>query len=241
MKLLIIIGILAISLTGCGADKDKLEPAPVEDAIDTEDEDGTPDVTNETETDETETDGPDEEGGANAPTNSLGDKDTSAFTEEDIPQTNLEDIGGEGMVDDTVPDLTGMEESPVGEPVKFTDATGKEICLFAIESVESSDMEIENMGDVADKKVVIVSYSYTNMAVEDNNILFDDMSFKLLVDDTTCMPYFSPKLTPAASSGVGETAFGQVAFLAPKSCTDVIVVFDNRIVNAKMIFKTTVE
>lgn len=241
MKKGLLLIILTIALVGCGADKDKPEPAPVEDAIDTtdtEDADGALDVTDAT---ETETDGPDEEGGANAPTTSLGDKDTSAVTEEDIPQTNPEDIGGEGMVDDTVPDLTGMEESPVGEPVKFTDASGKEICSFAIESVESSDMEIENMGDVADKKVVIVSYSYTNTAVEDNNLLFDDMSFKLLADDTVCMPYFSPKLTPAASSGVGETVFGQVAFLAPKSCMDVIVVFDNRIVNAKTIFKTIVE
>ena len=228
-KELLIIGVLVVSLMGCGS-KDK---APTEEVT------AIPTI-EATESDEEQEGEPGSIVDEDAQPSSLDDKDTGEFVEEDVPQTSIEDIGGEGIVDDILPDLTGMEESPVGEPVMFTDATGADNCLFAIESVEASDMKIENIDDVTDKKVVVVSYSYKNMASE-GNLLFDDMSFKLLANDTVCMPYFSPELTPAAPSGVGETAFGQVAFLAPKDCQDVIVVFDNASIDAKTIFKATIK
>lgn len=220
--ILIIVGIVTISLTGCGTDKDKMTEnlteevvaTPIEDEILAKDED--------------------------EPMLDPGDKDTGEFMDEDVFQTDPKDIGGEGMTDDTVPDLTGIEESLVGEPVTFTNDAGADLCLFAIEAVESSDMDIENMGEVTGLKVVIVSYSYTNQAHE-GSLLFDDMSFKLVANDELCIPYFTPKLTPAAPSETGETAFGQVAFLAPENCSDVIVVLDNTSVNAKAIFKAEVE
>lgn len=220
---LIVAGMLTITLTGCGKNQvatvtPTKEPVPT---IAPAEEAAAETVTPE-------------------PTKSPGDKDTGEVSEAVITQTPLEDVGGEGAIDRTLPDITGLEESPIGEPVKFTNEAGEEVCLFAIESIESSDLTIQNMDDVPDAKVVVVGYSYTNMTAE-GNLLFDDMSFKMLADNTVCMPYFSPNLTPAAPSGEGETAFGQVAFWVPQNCMDVTVVFDNSSINAKTIFKATLK
>lgn len=208
--LLVAIMVATICLVGCGADKEQPEVLPTEAPVAAPaEESASPD---------------------GAPTGS---------DNEEIPQTPLEDIGGEGAVDDTMPDIVGLNESPIGEPVMFAGPAGEDLCLFAIESIESLDMAIENMGDVTGKKVVVVSYSYTNKASKDG-ILLDDMSFKMIANDIVATPYFAPSLTPAEMSGIGETASGQVAFLVDEESKDVILVLENIHIGVKAMFKATI-
>lgn len=209
-KLLLVVMVIMTCLTGCGADKEQPKVTPTT----------TPEVT------------PVEESAAS-------DGDQTGSDDEEIPQTPLEDIGGEGAVDDTMPDIAGLNESPIGEPVMFAGPAGEDLCLFAIESIESLDMAIENMGDVTGKKVVVVSYSYTNKASKDG-ILLDDMSFKMIANDIVATPYFAPSLTPAEISGIGETASGQVAFLVDEESKDVILVLENIHIGVKAMFKATI-
>ena len=225
--LLGIMGALTIVLVGCGSNKE-LEVIPSE----------TPAVTAEI------TKVPTAEITAEPPTVTTdieeGLKDTGEAIEEDIPQTPLEEIGGEGMVDDIVPDLTQFEEQSVESPVIFKDGAGEELCLFVIESIQNAEVGIEEEHNGEDKKVVIISYSYKNLGNE-GQILFDDMSFKLLENDTVWSPYFSAEISTTVPSNQGETATGQVAFLVNNECQEVTLVLDNASVNAKAIFKASIE
>ena len=169
-----------------------------------------------------------------------GSKDTGDFVEEEIPQTAPEDIAGEGMTDKTVPDLKGVEEVQVATPVVFADEDGEDLFSLTINSIESSTMAIENMGDATGKRAVLVDYSFENIAAE-GVLLFDDMSFKVVVKDEVATPYFTPNLVVAEAIEKGESAAGQLAFIVDEEIKEVILVFDNEGVDAKAIFKATIE
>ena len=159
--------------------------------------------------------------------------------EEDVPQTNPEDIGGEGMVDETAPDISGIQEATVGIPMVFTNGGGADYCVFTVKSIKASDMKIENMGDVTGQKVVVAEYSFENVA-SDDAILIDDMSFKMLADNSVGVPYFSPELKVAEPAGKGETSTGQIAFLVDENAKDVILMFKNETLDAQALFKDTI-
>jgi len=225
--LLVIVGAVAISLVGCGVDEEKPVDATAKTQADEQESAQSVTPTSDTEDDKS------------LDSASVDGKDTGDFIEGNVPQTAIEDIGGDGMTDSTMPNIARMQESAIGEPVMFKSKTGEEVCLFAIDSVLSSDMKIENMGDIKGKKVVIVSYSYTNQ-MSAGNLMFDDMSFKLLANDAVSMPYFSAELAQADLSRRGEKAFGQVAFLVDKDCKEVIVVFDDMFIDVKAYFKAKI-
>ena len=232
-RVLVIVGVLIVALSGCGTKEETPEVTvtvtPTEAPSQELDEEFSEESSDEWEYDDTTVEAPGQD-----------DRDVGGFDEGDVPQTAIEDISGEGMNDGKMPNMAGMKEVAVGKSVKFKSDAGADLCLFTIESVKTSDMTIEHMGDVTDKKVVIVSYSYKNISAE-GSILFDDMSFKLVANNTLGIPYFSAELTPAPESGKGETVFGQVAFLVDSSCKDVIVAFEDASVNARAIFKATIK
>ena len=203
--------ILAFSLTGCGSNKAKAEAGAEVTATPTE-----------------------------ALEAESGDKDTGDFTEEEIPQTALEDIEGEGMTDKEVPDLEGIEEAPIMEPVVFTDEAGADLFSLTINSIEGSDTVMEDIEDATSKKMILVDYSFENVA-SDDLLLFDDMSFKLVVGEEVAMPYFGQDLTAAEAVEKGNGATGELAFIVEEDVQEAILVFDNAGVNAKAVFKVTIQ
>jgi len=171
-----------------------------------------------------------------------GSKDTSEATrpeDEVTDQTPLEEIQGEGMPDNTLPDMSGIESVSVGENCVFSSESGADLCSLKIDSIKFTDER--NAEDSSNPEaVVIVDYTYENTSSEDS-LLLDGMSFKLIENDTVCTPYYLSTLTPAEPANKGETQSGQLAFAVTKTTNDVTLFFDSEALNAQMAFKAALE
>lgn len=155
---------------------------------------------------------------------------------EDVEQTDLDQIGGEGTTDNVLPDLTAVSKAPLEEPCVMEGVSGEEFCTLTINSITTTDDR--NEGDPEEpEKVVVLDYTYENTESEEP-LLLDDLSFKLLDGDTVCQPYYLSTLTPAEPAESGETASGQIAFSVSKDCKQVILYFENGTSGAAAAFET---
>ena len=171
-----------------------------------------------------------------------GSKDTSEATkpeDEVTVQTPLEEIQGEGMPDNTLPDMSGIESISVGENCVFSSKSGADLCSLKIDSIKFTDER--NAEDSSNPEaVVVVDYTYENTGSEEP-LLLDGMSFKLIENDTVCTPYYLSTLTPAEPANKGETQSGQLAFAVTKNTNDVTLFFDSEALDAQMAFKAALE
>jgi len=171
-----------------------------------------------------------------------GSKDTSKATkpeDEVTVQTPLEEIQGEGMPDNTLPDMSGIESISVGENCVFSSKSGADLCSLKIDSIKFTDER--NAEDSSNPEaVVVVDYTYENTGSEEP-LLLDGMSFKLIENDTVCTPYYLSTLTPAEPANKGETQSGQLAFAVTKNTNDVTLFFDSEALDAQMAFKAALE
>lgn len=218
-SLLLTVAIMAFSLVGCQSFKKTAEK-------DTD--------TAATETSAEETDAPDaaEE----------GSKDTSEATkpeDEVTVQTPLEEIQGEGMPDNTLPDMSGIESISVGENCVFSSESGADLCSLKIDSIKFTD-ERNAEDPSSPEAVVVVDYTYENTGSEEP-LLLDSMSFKLIEDDAVCTPYYLSTLTPAEPAKKGESQSGQLAFAVTKTTKDVTLFFDSEALDVQMAFKAELE
>lgn len=169
------------------------------------------------------------------------DKDTSEHSPGDdanVSQTPLDEIQGEGMPDETIPDLSSIEVAQLNNPVVFASESGADLCSLTVNSIEFTSRRSEE--DNTTEQVVVVTYSFDNIASADP-ILFDSMSFKLLEDKTLSKPYFYPTLINAELTEQGNTGAGQVAFAVSKDCKKVTLVFDNAALSQSVAFESAFE
>jgi len=163
-------------------------------------------------------------------------KDTTPFIDEENMQTPLEEIKGEGITDDTLPNLAQINDFPIGTPVTFTDASGNNFFALTIKSVETATDS--SLADIPNNhKAVIVDYAFVNISSTEP-LLFDDMSFKLIANDIVSTPLFFDGLIPADIAFTDETSNGQLAFVVNKDITDATLVFENASTNTKASFNS---
>jgi len=179
-----------------------------------------------TETPAEETKSPEEE----------GSKDTSDFSDadEEIIQTPLEDIQGEGMPDDTVPDMSGIDSVPIGETCVISSEAGTDLCSLRINDIRFTTERNEE-DTSAPESVAVIEYTYDNISSEEA-LLFDSMSFKLLQDENVCTPYYLSTLTLAEPAGKGESSTGYLAFIVDKDIKDVKIYFAPESLDTSLVF-----
>ena len=211
---LIVIGVFALTLVGCGSAKRdsnaNVTPTP------------TATITSE-------------------PTAIPTPKPTSSEdpTPKDIPQTTSEDIQGEGMTDGTIPDLAQIPVAQVGTPIVFTAESGFDLFVLTINSIATTTSDLQ-ASIPEGNKVVLVHYDYENISSSDP-LLFDDMSFKLVVDNIACTPLFSADLTTAEIAEIDGSSVGQIAFLVDQDTKEVTLIFENSMTDTQALFTTTIE
>ena len=216
---LITIGIFALTLTGCNSSKKEpevevtaTEATPTPSATITSEPTATPEQ---------------------------GLKDTEHPGVEEIVQTTPEDIQGEGITDGTVPDLSKISVAELATPIVFTAESGFDLFSLTINSIATITGHIE--ADIPDgDKAVLVYYDYENIS-SSNPLLFDDMSFKLIVDNAVCTPLFSIDLATAEIAEIGKTSVGQVAFFVGKDTKEVTLIFENAATNTHALFTANVD
>lgn len=128
---------------------------------------------------------------------------------DDVDQTPVEEIQGEGMTDTTVPDLDSIESAPADKEYVITGQSGAEQYTLKIDGIAATD-ERDSNNPSNPENVVVIDYTYKNNAQE--ALLVDDMSFKLVVGDTVCTPYYSGSLDSAELINEGESCSAQMAF-----------------------------
>lgn len=165
-----------------------------------------------------------------------GSKDTSDFSEadEEIIQTPLEDIQGEGMPDDTMPDISGIDSIPIGETCVISSESGTDLGSLRINDIRITT-ERNEQDTSAPESVAVIEYTYENSGSEEA-LLFDSMSFRLLQGETVCTPYYLSTLTLAEPAKKGESSSGQLAFIVDKDIKDVKIYFDPEALDTQMVF-----
>jgi len=165
-----------------------------------------------------------------------GSKDTSDFSDadEEIIQTPLEDIQGEGMPDDTVPDMSGIDSVPIGETCVISSEAGTDLCSLRINDIRFTTERNEE-DTSAPESVAVIEYTYDNISSEEA-LLFDSMSFKLLQDEDVCTPYYLSTLTLAEPAEKGESSTGHLAFIVDKDSKDVKIYFAPESLDKPLVF-----
>ncbi len=113
------------------------------------------------------------------------------------------------MTDTTVPDLDSIESAPADKEYVITGQSGAEQYTLKIDGIAATD-ERDSNNPSNPENVVVIDYTYKNNAQE--ALLVDDMSFKLVVGDTVCTPYYSGSLDSAELINEGESCSAQMAF-----------------------------
>lgn len=102
---------------------------------------------------------------------------------------------------------------------------GQDIATFCINSVEVTD-ERSEFDESNPEKVVVINYTYQNLAHEDP-LLYDQMSFQLLEGETVCNPYYLQDLIPAdLAYKDGEAITASLSYGVSSSCQEVVVYVD---------------
>ncbi len=204
MMSLLIMSLSAASLTGCGSKDETTEETAIEEV-----------------TEEPETENEDAEKDE--------DKDSDAAEDEtktdEEEQTPLDEIKGEGTTDDEIPDLTDVETVEPREDAEVADENGSAFCTLTVTNAEITEERDENNEDNPDL-VIVIDYSYTNQSDED--LLIDDMSFKLLDENgNLCDPYYAGFLKSVEPVAAGETGDAQIAFGVSSDFGEGTLVFTN--------------
>ncbi|MCH1982885.1 DUF4352 domain-containing protein [Ruminococcus sp. OA3] len=129
--------------------------------------------------------------------------------DDSVDQTPVEEIQGEGMTDTTVPDLDSIESAPTEREYSVTGQSGAEQYTLRIDGISTTD-ERDSNNPSNPENVAVIDYTYKNSSSE--ALLVDDMSFKLVVGDTVCTPYYSGSLDSAELVDEGESCSAQIAF-----------------------------
>ncbi len=194
---MLVIGLSVSSLTGCGSSSSST-------STDTKDAKATAEATKETTKEVTKEATKEADKSSDKKSD---DTDTSKDSEE---QTPVSEIQGEGTTDDSVPDLTGVETTNTNEDAEVTDNEGSSYCTLTVTNAAITDQRDSNNEDDPEM-VIVIDYVYTNESSD--NLLIDDMSFKLLdADGNLCDPYYAGFLTSAELVEPGETGNAQIAF-----------------------------
>lgn len=125
--------------------------------------------------------------------------------------TPLEEIQGEGAQDDTVPDPADTEDSLLGKPCKIPGGT-----LTVQPAVVTDERDASNQSQP--EKVIVIDYEYT--CESSTPMLIDDMSFKLVIGDTVCTPYYCSFTTAADLIQEGESCSAQLAYEVPADAAE---------------------
>lgn len=163
----------------------------------------------------------------------------SVTPEEEIPQTAPEDIQGEGTSNSVMPDLNNMEFAPMNTPCVFTSESGSDLASLTINSITLTEERSEVETADADA-VVIVEYSYENIAAEEP-ILYGDVNFQLIQEDTLCTPYYLSSLSVPDPVSKGDSTTGQIAFAVSKDATEVTLAFSDEVLGEKVAFTGTIQ
>lgn len=207
--ILTLLGLVSFTMYGCSS-KDK--------------ENGSPDTTEQTDNSE---EVPKEE--ETVPT----DEENQEYLNE-IQQTPLNEIQGEGTTDLEVPDLAGTETAPLNKDCVITGADGAEIGTIKISAVSVTDERDEN-NQSNPEKVVVIDYTYTNSTSE--VLLLDDMSFKLIINDTVCTPYYAGFLQGAEAIEEGGSCSAQLAYEVAADAEEGTLVFTSSVTDEELSFE----
>lgn len=151
------------------------------------------------------------------PTTEVSGEDSSATPES--PQS-------EGAPDQSYPeDLAQTPSHQAGE--KFIlQQDGQDAVEFSIDKVEVTE-ERSEFDPSNPEKVVVITYTYKNLLMEDP-VLYDQMSFKVLEGDSTCPPYYLQNLQAAdiaPKDGAAVTA--SLAYGVSASCNEITIYVNN--------------
>lgn len=118
-------------------------------------------------------------------------------------------------------DLNQTPSYKVGDTITIQQ-DGQDAATFCINSVEVTD-ERSEFDESNPEKVVVINYTYQNLAHEDP-LLYDQMSFQLLEGETVCDPYYLQTLIPAdLAFKDGEAVTASLSYGVSSSCQEVIV------------------
>lgn len=156
-------------------------------------------------------------------------KDTGSSSEaegdeDDTEQTPIDEIGGEGTTDTTVPDLDSIESAPLKKEYAVTGESGAEVYTLTIDAVSTTD-ERDSNNPSNPENVVVIDYTYKNTSPEP--LLIDDIRFKLVDGDTVYTPYYAGFLESAELIDEGGSCSAQLAFEVGKDFKKGTLVFSN--------------
>lgn len=143
-------------------------------------------------------------------------------------QVTAEDIANsqsEGAPNMEYPkDLESTPAYKVGDAITIQ-SDGKDVATFTIDKVEVTDDRSEYDTSNPDK-VIVITYTYKNLAFDDP-LLYDQMSFRVLDDDTVCLPYYLADLTsPDLATTGGDAVTATAAYGISASCNEVTIYVD---------------
>lgn len=152
---------------------------------------------------------------------------------DNIPQTPVEEIQGEGTTDDEVPDLGSIDSALIDQECVITGPSGAEICTLKVsKAAVTRERDSNNQSDP--EKVILINYSYTNSSSDP--LLIDDMSFKLVTDERVCTPYYGEFLKNAEAIEEGESCSAEIAFEVSSDSSEGTLVFTSNLTDEELSF-----
>lgn len=125
------------------------------------------------------------------------------------------------------PDMTApenLDDAPVSQlgEVFTLQQDGVDVAAISIDKVESTE-ERSEFDPTNPEKVVVITYTYQNLAMDDP-LLYDEMSFQVLEGDTVCPPYYLQSLIPADIALKGESSVtASISYGVSSSCKEVVI------------------
>lgn len=97
-----------------------------------------------------------------------------------------------------------------------------DVAEISIDHVESTE-ERSEFDPTNPEKVVVITYTYKNLRMEDP-LLYDEMSFQVMEGDTVCTPYYLQSLIPPdAAYKDGDAVTASIAYGVSSSCKEVTI------------------
>lgn len=151
--------------------------------------------------------------------------------ENDLLDSSLSELQTEATPNQTYPEnLDQVPSYEIGETITLQQ-NGQDAASFCINSVEVTD-ERSEYDESNPEKVVVINYTYQNLANEDP-LLYDQMSFQILDGNTVCNPYYLQNLIAAdLAYKDGDAVTASLSYGVSSSCQEVIIYVDGVQINS---------
>lgn len=151
------------------------------------------------------------------PTTNISGEDSNV-----TPETPL----SEGSPDQSYPENLAQTPSHEAGETFILQQDGQDAVEFSIDKVEVTD-ERSEFDPSNPEKVVVITYTYKNLLMEDP-VLYDQMSFKVLEGHTTCSPYYLQNLQAAdIAQKDGAAVTATLAYGVSASCNEITIYVNN--------------